>query len=264
MKQRIRRIWLALCMAVCLFALAGCSAAADTAETIDPQIEMAMQSGSQQYLDLFNQMDDASIEQALATSVKNKDTVMEYEIKSWDSIKVDVGAFVSSETAVVTKGDDGYIARMNTVYEKRAMEFTLIADEDLSKVETISFSPVYTTGEKMAKAGMNTLMGMGVVFAVLIFISWLISMFKYISVFEAKMKAKKNAAAAAPVAAPAAPAPAAAPAPTAAPAEEENLTDDTELVSVITAAIAAYEGKETVDNGLVVRSIKRVSNRNWN
>lgn len=64
MKQRIRRIWLALCMAVCLFALAGCSAAADTAETIDPQIEMAMQSGSQQYLDLFNQMDDASIEQA--------------------------------------------------------------------------------------------------------------------------------------------------------------------------------------------------------
>ena len=38
MKQRIRRIWLALCMAVCLFALAGCSAAVDTAETIDPQI----------------------------------------------------------------------------------------------------------------------------------------------------------------------------------------------------------------------------------
>ena len=263
MKQRIRRIWLALCMAVCLFALAGCSAAADTAETIDPQIEMAMQSGSQQYLDLFNQMDDASIEQALATSAKNKDTVMENALKSWDSIKDDLGAFVSGETAVVTKSDDGYIARMNTVYEKRAMEFTLIADEDLSKVETISFSPVYTTGEKMAKAGMNTLMGMGVVFVVLIFISWLISMFKYISVFEAKMKAKKNAAAAA-SAAPAAPAPAAAPAPTAAPAEEENLTDDTELVSVITAAIAAYEGKETVDNGLVVRSIKRVSNRNWN
>ena len=202
MKQRIRKIWLALCMAVCLFALAGCSAAVDTAETIDPQIEMAMQSGSQQYLDLFNQMDDASIEQALATSVKNKDTVMENALKSWDSVKDDLGAFVSSETAVVTKSDDGYVARMNTVYEKRNMEFTLIADEDLNKVETISFSPVYTTGEKMAKAGMNTLMGMGVVFVVLIFISWLISMFKYISVFEAKMKAKKAAAAPAPAAAP--------------------------------------------------------------
>ena len=60
MKQRIRRIWLALCMAVCLFALAGCSAAADTAETIDPQIEMAMQSGSQQYLDLFCRKSDTA------------------------------------------------------------------------------------------------------------------------------------------------------------------------------------------------------------
>ena len=250
MKQRIRKIWLALCMAVCLFTLAGCSAAVDTAETIDPQIEMAM--------------DDASIEQALATSVKNKDTVMENALKSWDSVKDDLGAFVSSETAVVTKSDDGYVARMNTVYEKRNMEFTLIADEDLNKVETISFSPVYTTGEKMAKAGMNTLMGMGVVFVVLIFISWLISMFKYINVFEAKMKAKKAAAAPAPAAAPKAAPAAPAPAPAAAPAEEENLTDDTELVSVITAAVAAYEGKETVDNGLVVRSIKRVSNKNWN
>ena len=107
-------------------------------------------------------------------------------------------------------------------------------------------------------------MGMGVVFVVLIFISWLISMFKYINVFEAKMKAKKAAAAPAPAAAPQAAPAAPAPAPAAAPAEEENLTDDTELVSVITAAVAAYEGKETVDNGLVVRSIKRVSNKNWN
>ena len=77
MKQRIRRIWLALCMAVCLFALAGCSAVADTAETIDPQIEMAMQSGSSSTWICSTRLDDASIEQALATSVKNKDTVME-------------------------------------------------------------------------------------------------------------------------------------------------------------------------------------------
>ena len=80
-------------------------------------------------------------------------------------------------------------------------------------------------------------------------------MFKYISVFEAKMKAKKNAAAPAPAAAPkAAPAPAAAPAPTAAPAEEENLTDDTELVSVITAGsgegIVTATGMETEIGGI--------------
>ena len=50
------------------------------------------------------------------------------------------------------------------------------------------------------------------------------------------------------------------PAPAAAPAEEA--CDDTELVSVIAAAIAASEGRESAD-GLIVRSIKRVPNRNW-
>ena len=52
--------------------------------------------------------------------------------------------------------------------------------------------------------------------------------------------------------------------PTAAPAavEEEDVTDDTELVAVIAAAIAAYEG--TSVEGLVVRSIRKINrNENW-
>ena len=66
-----------------------------------------------------------------------------------------------------------------------------------------------------------------------------------------------SAAAAAPKAAPkAAPAPAVKPA--AAPAVTgPDLSDDAELVAVMTAAIAAYEGSAT-SNGLVVRSIRRV------
>ena len=65
---------------------------------------------------------------------------------------------------------------------------------------------------------------------VLIFISLLISCFKYINAFENKKKL-------------AAPAPAT-PAPTPAPAamvQEEELVDDLELVAVITAAIAAFD-----------------------
>ena len=42
MKQNIKRIWLALCMAVCLFALSGCSMGG-AEEEIDPSIQMAMQ-----------------------------------------------------------------------------------------------------------------------------------------------------------------------------------------------------------------------------
>ena len=83
----------------------------------------------------------------------------------------------------------------------------------------------------------------------MIFISWLISLFKYIGNFDKKSKQT-------------APAPkAAAPAPVAAPVVEENLTDDLELVAVITAAIAASTG--TSPNGLTVRSIRRAPGNKW-
>ena len=102
----------------------------------------------------------------------------------------------------------------------------------------------------MKNAALNTLIGMGTVFIVLIFIAWLISLFKYIGVIQDKLTKKK-----------AAPAPAAAPAPVAAPAAEEAVEeDDLELIAVIAAAIAASEGAESTD-GFVVRSIKRRGNK---
>ena len=263
MKQNIKRIWLALCMAVCLFALSACSSAeADTAEEMDPSLVMTLQQGTQQYLDLFAAMGDEDLDNALAASEKNKDTVMQSALNSWKSVKGDLGALVSSEAAEVEIVDDGYVARIPAVFEKRNADFSVIVDEDLANITSITISPEYTTGEKLSKAGMNTLMGMGVVFLVLIFISWLISMFKYISVFEAKMKQKKAPAPSAAPAAVPAPAPAAVPAPAPAAAPAEEACDDTELVAVIAAAIAASEGRESAD-GLIVRSIKRVPNRNW-
>jgi sodium pump decarboxylase gamma subunit len=109
--------------------------------------------------------------------------------------------------------------------------------------------------EAMAEAGINTIIGITVVFLALLFISFIISLFKYISKFEqmlANRKANKNAAPA--------PVPAATPAPVAAPVEE---TDDLELIAVITAAIHAYEEAQgnVVEGDLVVRSIRKRNNR---
>ena len=42
---------------------------------------------------------------------------------------------------------------------------------------------------------------------------------------------------------------------------EEELADDQELVAVIAAAVAAYEG--TSADGFVVRSIRKSKKRNW-
>ena len=126
-------------------------------------------------------------------------------------------------------------------------EFVINTDYTL---ESGAINPSYTTGEKMGKAGMNTLIGMGTVFVVLIFISFIISLFKYISVYENRKKEQKEDTASVGVDNAIA---------QIVSNEEENVEDDLELIAVITAAIAASEGTST--DGLVVRSIRKVNNR---
>ena len=107
----------------------------------------------------------------------------------------------------------------------------------------------------ISDAGINTVICLAVVFAVLIFISFLISLFKYIPKLEAALSKKDkktelaenavvNTVSQIEVK-----------------EEEEELSDDLELVAVITAAIAASAGTST--DGFVVRSIRRSNNSKW-
>lgn len=108
--------------------------------------------------------------------------------------------------------------------------------------------------DAMAEATVNTIIGITVVFLALLFISFVISLFKYINKFEQKLADKK--------AGKAAPAPQQAPAP-APVVEAAPETDDLELIAVITAAIHAYEEAQgnAVSGDLVVRSIKKRNSR---
>ena len=82
---------------------------------------------------------------------------------------------------------------VDTAYEKNdKVSFEFVINDDFS-LENGAINPSYTTGQKMYKAVMNTIIGMGTVFIVLIFISFIIGLFKYISVFENKKKAKNDA-----------------------------------------------------------------------
>jgi len=106
-----------------------------------------------------------------------------------------------------------------------------------------------TTGEKLENAGLNTLLGMGMAFSVLIIISLIISLFplfsgtgrkKKESDKEIAQKAMDNTITQI--------------------ADKEDLSSDAELVAVIAAAIAAYEGSASTD-GFTVRSIRRVNSK---
>lgn len=96
----------------------------------------------------------------------------------------------------------------------------------------------------IGKALLNTVMGMGTVFIVLIFIAWVISLFKYIN-RPAKQAEKKEAQVVNNVVTQM--------------EEPKELSGDSQLVAVITAAIAAYEGSAGAasNSSFRVRSIKR-------
>ena len=115
----------------------------------------------------------------------------------------------------------------------------------------ISVNVNHTTGEKLTSAGLNTLLGMGMAFFVLIIIALVISAFPLIGKMAEKkpesdkaitQKAMDNV--------------------TAQIAGKEDVSEDAELVAVIAAAIAAYEGSASAD-GYVVRSIRKRSASNW-
>lgn len=105
--------------------------------------------------------------------------------------------------------------------------------------------------EILIKALSNTVLGMGTVFLVLIFISFIISMLPKITGAIENMGKKKEEA----------PAADSVPAAPVVEEEEEELVDDLELVAIITAAIAASTGSST--DGFVVRSIRKSAKNNW-
>lgn len=107
-------------------------------------------------------------------------------------------------------------------------------------------------GEKLADAGLNTLMGMGTVFIILILISGIIALLKFVPMLVNKVSGMWRKKAEDEIEDTEIPQPMAE-----LPAGE--LADDLELVAVITAAIAASQG--TSADGLVVRSIRRKSNK---
>ena len=148
----------------------------------------------------------------------------------------------------VTKSGKTLTTDLMLKFENRDVVFQLVYNYHNMELTGVTINPVYSFGEKMSTAALNTVICMSIVFAVLIFISVLISCFKIFPYLEEQKKAKAAAAAKATVAENSV-------VTQIEQREEQELVDDTELVAVIAAAIAAYEGTST--DGFVVRSIRR-------
>ena len=171
-------------------------------------------------------------------------------IESFNSAYEEIGNLVSIGEATAEIDDKQIIVRVEVQGENDTAEAEIVLTNDMfMKMESAALNPEATMGDLMVKAALNTLIGMGTVFAVLLLISFIISCFGVIPKIQAKFskKDKKEEVKPVTVETPAAPVV----------TQEEDLSDDLELVAVIAAAIAASEGAATTD-GFVVRSIRKV------
>ena len=262
----MKKIKLVLVLAACLFGLTACG----SKEQVDSDVASTLAQNSVTVIEnVYNSLDADT----KAELVSEGGEGVEYIFENYFGMKVDgngmVSAFdsylratdeigplvsINNCTAEYDTSGDKIIVTVNSTFANKDADIEFIYKRDLYHTLTSSATNVnYTFGEKMGKAGLNTLMGMGTVFTVLILIYGIISLFNFIPKIEAAMKKKDSQPAAATSVDNA----------ISQIVETEELSDDLELVAVISAAIAAYEGSASTD-GYVVRSIKRRKNStNW-
>lgn len=267
MKLIIKRALLGMCLAAGVFSLSACKRAETVSSRVASETQFQLKQEAATYLAAYLKVADGEADGVRSKFARENEAIAD-GLDTWENVKHDLGGFIGIfENSEVTELKHGFSIVLHTQFEKRKMDFTVTTNED-EVVTSVAFSPQYTIAENMEKAFLNMILGMGTVFLVLIFISFLIGRFKYISRLEEAMKNRKanrfgkaeegkgtpgsgtekndvtgNAA----------------------DSGSGNLTGDPagdeQLAAVITAAIAASAG--TNPSGLVVRSIRRSSAGKW-
>ncbi|MBQ7562886.1 MAG: OadG family protein [Lachnospiraceae bacterium] len=256
----MKKISILLCFVICLLGLSACSPETpvdpNTAATLESMAASIIEGAlapldadqATQLTDMGAEYLEYVFENAMGMQVNGNGMVSGFT--SWQKGIAEIGAYKEITGYSVkynTKGD-GFIVDANIACENGTAVLELTVKDDLNRtVESAAFNVDRTFGQKMKTAALNTLLGMGTVFIILIIIMAVISCFNYIPKIQAMFKKETQTPAPAPVL-------------ETAPSEvSENLAGDEELVAVISAAIAAYEGSGAsgISGGYVVRSIRR-------
>lgn len=245
-------------------------AAGDGAETEAQILEPAEVEGPRKYESMYPNFQQ-SIEQTLAQLsaftpeqiaqyLEQPDSASTRLVATWDQAREGCGEFEGIESYSIA--EDGFeitfteTAKYKTAEEEGSKVTVQVVVDMKNQTSTYNWNVLEPKGKALAAAGINTIVGMVNVMLILVLLTLVIGLFRFIPTGEKKKQKELEAAKAA---APVAPAPV-----EEAPAEE--VSNDDEIAAVIAAAVAAYEsgtGKVPAD-GFVVRSIRRRGKRsNW-
>lgn len=236
----MKKLLLVLGMITCMFGMTACGAAVEEVDNYGITEAQAFEYAEGLIVTMDEVVAAGQVEQY------KSDNVIYTALTNYEKALPDMGDYQSVIDQEIVY-DDGILMNITVQGSLRPAVVEIMMDEELN-LTSISTNVTYSFGEVMTKAALNTLMGMGTVFAVLILIIFLISSFALIPKIQEMFSGKKEDKKAA----------------TDKVVEQiikneevayEDVTDDTELVAVIAAAIAAYEGGSASD--YVVRSLKR-------
>lgn len=231
-----------LCAALALTAAVPCTVLA--ADPMDPNVQASLIATVEGLTESIVSLGDADIENYLASG----DDFTINAMNSWVNAREELGELQGLKDTTVEFSDGQYVATVPADFSGYDADFVYVFEENGTPL-SMNVNVKYPLSVNLERAALNTVMGLGTVFLMLIFLSFVISLFKYIpGLVEKRAKQPEEA-----------PAPISASAPAA--VISEPVPDDTELIAVIAAAIAASEG--TSPDGLVVRSIRKINQKKW-
>ena len=266
----MKKIIALACTITCIFGLTACGSEVTYTEYEQNKIEVAKQmttEGVVPYMQMF--MNDANLDYYDGFTAEEVAYIFEQELNitadgyavlgavtSFNNAADAIGTITAIGTATAEIDDDTIIVTVPVTGTMKNGNVEVIYSNDRFFVlQSAALNEEATLGDALVKAALNTLLGICTVFIVLILISFIISLFKYIPKIQGWFENRKKK-------------------------EdtktesidntiaqivemeqvEEDATDDLELVAVIAAAIAASEGATSTD-GFVVRSIRKVNRR---
>lgn len=256
------------CMIACVFGMTACGesvnytgyqkqkvddAVVKAQEKIVPTIQAALDNPETAILDEYT---EAEVEDYVLTTygLEVDGNSFMSALDSFEGAYEEIGGYgeITGSEAVV---DDKQIVVNLSVTgpNQEANAEVILSNDKFMVLESAALNKKDTMAEAMEKAGLNTVLGMGTVFAVLILISAIISCLGLVSKVQSGEEKKPETKAA-----PKSETASSIEKTVAQIAVQEEIaaTDDLELVAVIAAAIAASQGAVSTD-GFVVRSIKR-------
>lgn len=224
---------------LCMFALCSCG---NSSDEVNYEQDANLQATCVQAADVLKDMtpDQAAYYQAYYETQEDGEIYANLMIQ-WQDVQPQVGKFVEMKDYSVTKAGKTVTAVQVMAFEKRDVKLVYVLNANKGEVTAINVQMVYTLGETMSKAGLNTMMGIGIVFIILILICLVIYCFNIIPVLQEKISGKGKKETKVEI--------------QTRPVPVAEQTDDLELIAVIAAAIAMETGASTDD--FVVRSIKR-------